>query len=352
MQGNQGDPLLDLPISGGSSGSRGALGRAKLQGELALKKGGFFTKVMQAAARRLNPTEASDLEPAELKARGLSMAKYLKRFGGYGQVKNIAMVQWQVCLALDHALSGQMEGCGHPGATRSKPLWTNGHSISSDIARGAANRDNEQQEPDGGRGACQSIRRPKMGHHFPPLPPRRRYHYTEESGPGIRPASSKTTRRHRGRGWMAEEEAKGKGKVDKEVRKLDQLQEHGLPFRIPRVGFCKVPSPRPEVDPCSANLPLDGPDRQGLFLLPALASCLPSLHMLPCRLAKTPPLRRPSLRGHKSDGSRSPDHRLGSSKGESCIAPLSACRKAFISQFGGACSLCLYTSCTWPGPSA
>ena len=98
-------------MSGSTGGSRGALGRAKLQGELASKKGVFFTKVMQAAARRLDPTESSEMEPADLKARGLSMAKYIERFGGYGQVKSLAMIQWQVCLALDQALAGNNDAC-------------------------------------------------------------------------------------------------------------------------------------------------------------------------------------------------------------------------------------------------
>ena len=59
----------------------------------------------------MDPTQACDLEPAGLKSQGLSMAKYVERFGGYGQVRNIALIQWQVCLALGQALSGHMDAC-------------------------------------------------------------------------------------------------------------------------------------------------------------------------------------------------------------------------------------------------
>ena len=111
VQGGSSDPLLDLSMPNSSAGSRGAIGRAKLQAELASKKGLFFSKVMQAAARRMDPTQACDIEPSELKQQGLSMAKYVERFGGYGQVRSIALIQWQVCLALDQALSGHMDGC-------------------------------------------------------------------------------------------------------------------------------------------------------------------------------------------------------------------------------------------------
>ena len=111
VQGSGGDPLLDLSMPSSSTGSRGALGRAKLQAELASKKGSFFTKVVQAAARRMDPTQPCEVEPSVLKQQGISMAKYVERFGGYGQVRNLALIQWQVCLAMDQALAGHMEGC-------------------------------------------------------------------------------------------------------------------------------------------------------------------------------------------------------------------------------------------------
>ena len=110
-QGGAGDPLLDSPLQSGSVGSRGALGRAKLQAELAQKKGNFYAKVLQAAARRMDPTQNCELDPQSLRANGLSMTKYMERFGGYGQLKNIALIQWQVCVALDLAMSDQFEGC-------------------------------------------------------------------------------------------------------------------------------------------------------------------------------------------------------------------------------------------------
>ena len=82
------------------------LGRAKLQSGLAQKKGVFYAKVLQAAARRMDPTQNCS---QSLRANGLSMTKYMERFGGYGQLKSIALIQWQVCVALDLAMSEQMD---------------------------------------------------------------------------------------------------------------------------------------------------------------------------------------------------------------------------------------------------
>ena len=59
----------------------------------------------------MDPTQPCEVEPSELKQQGISMAKYVERFGGYGQVCNLALIQWQVCLAMDQALAGHMEGC-------------------------------------------------------------------------------------------------------------------------------------------------------------------------------------------------------------------------------------------------
>ena len=52
-----GDPLLDGQgsSSSGSLGTRGSVGREKLQKDLALKSGNFFLAVLQNAARRLRP---------------------------------------------------------------------------------------------------------------------------------------------------------------------------------------------------------------------------------------------------------------------------------------------------------
>ena len=144
VQGGNADPLLDAQMPGASRGSRGALGRAKLQAELASKKGSFFAKVMQAAARRMDPTESCNAEPAELRQRGLSMAKYIERLGGYGQVRSV-----------DQAMAGHMEACLDilsllclPG-TGSSRQRLHGHRLLVDPSRGAACGDHEQQEPAG-----------------------------------------------------------------------------------------------------------------------------------------------------------------------------------------------------------
>ena len=103
-QGGAGDPLLDTPLQIGSVGSRGALGRAKLQSGLVQKKGVDEAKVLQG---RMDPTQK---RPGPAVAPS-SMTKYMERFGGYGQLKSIALIQWQVCVVLDLAMSEQMGGC-------------------------------------------------------------------------------------------------------------------------------------------------------------------------------------------------------------------------------------------------
>lgn len=52
LTGSGQDPMGDLQISA-PSGSRGAVGRAKLQSELALHKGTFFDAVVKSMARRM-----------------------------------------------------------------------------------------------------------------------------------------------------------------------------------------------------------------------------------------------------------------------------------------------------------
>lgn len=97
------DPLQDLASSSSSSiSSKGSQGRLRLQQELALQRGTFFQAVLQAMARRMQPTRVSEQSPAELSARGITPTPYVERYGGYGRVKDIGCFQWQVSLILEH----------------------------------------------------------------------------------------------------------------------------------------------------------------------------------------------------------------------------------------------------------
>eukprot|EP00435_Cladocopium_sp_Y103_P039111 s1573_g10.t1 len=94
------DPLVDL---GGvtSGGTRGSVGRAKLQAELASQKGLFFQAVLQSMARRMSPTVSVEGSPQQLMDRGICGTRYLERFGGYAKHRDLGMLQYQVMSVMD-----------------------------------------------------------------------------------------------------------------------------------------------------------------------------------------------------------------------------------------------------------
>ena len=96
-----GDPMSDLAGSSATPGSRGALGRAKLQAELAAQRGTFFNSVVAQMSRRMNPTSAQELGPKELLEKGINGVRYLERFGGYGRQRDIGCLQYQVMQIFD-----------------------------------------------------------------------------------------------------------------------------------------------------------------------------------------------------------------------------------------------------------
>eukprot|EP00435_Cladocopium_sp_Y103_P051433 s652_g16.t1 len=63
-----GDPISDLSSSSGSLSSKGAMGRAKLQQELAQHRGTFFVSLLQSMARRMQPALPADLSVFQNKA--------------------------------------------------------------------------------------------------------------------------------------------------------------------------------------------------------------------------------------------------------------------------------------------
>lgn len=95
------DPMVELSTGAASASTRGAQGRARLQNELAAQKGTFFTSVLAAMARRMQPTASSDGSPQELLDRGICGSRYLERFGGFAKVRELGCLQQQVMSILD-----------------------------------------------------------------------------------------------------------------------------------------------------------------------------------------------------------------------------------------------------------
>lgn len=110
-QMQQSDPLLDQAASstGTSLGSKGALGREKLQTELSTRTGGFYMSVLQNALRRMRPASRLPTSLEEVPA-DFSMVTYLERFGGYGGSRDLGLVQFNLAHMFDAALNSDMEG--------------------------------------------------------------------------------------------------------------------------------------------------------------------------------------------------------------------------------------------------
>ena len=98
----QGDPLGELSSSSSTLSSRGSMGRAKLQQELAAQKGVFFNNVCQNMSRRMYPSQSCDLQPLELFQRGVCATRYLERFGGFGKSRDLGQIAWLVAMLMDH----------------------------------------------------------------------------------------------------------------------------------------------------------------------------------------------------------------------------------------------------------
>ena len=102
MANNVNDPFSDMSSATSSLSSKGSVGRARLQAELATHKGTFFTSVLQSMSRRMYPAQSADVEISVLRDRGVTPTQYLERFGGFGRTKDIGFIIWQVALALNH----------------------------------------------------------------------------------------------------------------------------------------------------------------------------------------------------------------------------------------------------------
>ena len=95
------DPLMDLGASSSSASTRGFMGRAKLQAELASHSGSFYMSVLRAMSRRMQPTATTVGTPAELLRRGVCGTLYMERFGGFGRHRDLGLILYQVMTVMD-----------------------------------------------------------------------------------------------------------------------------------------------------------------------------------------------------------------------------------------------------------
>ena len=106
----QGDPLIDAPLSSSGTSSRGAQGWERLQKELADRTGGFFLQLLQNAYRRMYPASQLPATIEEMASTGFSMSQYLERYGGYGQSRDLGIVQYGMSFVMDAAMNNDMDG--------------------------------------------------------------------------------------------------------------------------------------------------------------------------------------------------------------------------------------------------
>lgn len=105
-----GGPLLDSQATSSGNSSRGAVGREKLQRELESRSGGFMLAVAQNMFRRLRPASACPTSLEELANSEVSMLQYLERFGGFGNCKDMGVVQYALSFIMDMAIRGDIKG--------------------------------------------------------------------------------------------------------------------------------------------------------------------------------------------------------------------------------------------------
>lgn len=95
------DPFAELGSATAGLSSKGSIGRAKLQAELAAHKGVFFQSVIQSMARRMHPAQSNEMDLVALRDRGVTPTQYLERFGGFGKTRDIGHIIWQLGLAMN-----------------------------------------------------------------------------------------------------------------------------------------------------------------------------------------------------------------------------------------------------------
>ena len=97
-----GETVGDFSSSSTGFSSQGAAGRQRLQQELSMQRGTFFSSIYVQMARRMQPARVAEAAPGDLVARGVTATSYLERYGGYGRCRDLGHIAWQVGMVLDH----------------------------------------------------------------------------------------------------------------------------------------------------------------------------------------------------------------------------------------------------------
>ena len=106
VQGGEGLSFDYHSGGAGSSSTRGAIKREKLQQDLASRQSGFFLALQQQIFRRLNPSAVLPRTQKEIQRRSPSLLTYLERYGGFRGQKEAGLTMWVFAHALDAAASG------------------------------------------------------------------------------------------------------------------------------------------------------------------------------------------------------------------------------------------------------
>ena len=88
--------------------TRGSAQRNRL---LASGWGGCYSAVLANIARRMSPASTPSSDPAVLLNQGVCLTRYYERFGGFGQSKGLAVIAFQVAMAMDAMQAGKIEQC-------------------------------------------------------------------------------------------------------------------------------------------------------------------------------------------------------------------------------------------------
>lgn len=106
LAGQSSDPMVDLALtSSGSSASstRGIARREKMVSSLAMGTSSFWLQFQQQLCHRMHPSKPVPKSDAEVKQLGLSLYSYLERFGGFKGQRDLGLILWIVCAAVDSA---------------------------------------------------------------------------------------------------------------------------------------------------------------------------------------------------------------------------------------------------------
>eukprot|EP00434_Breviolum_minutum_P029037 symbB.v1.2.025685.t1/scaffold2428.1/size79313/2 len=109
-QMQSGDPLLDSQGNSFSTSSKGAQGREKLQAELSSRSGGFMLAMLQNAHRRMRPASPLPSTVAQVAESDFSMVSYLERYGGYGNCRELGIIQFALSYVIDASVRGDLAG--------------------------------------------------------------------------------------------------------------------------------------------------------------------------------------------------------------------------------------------------